>query len=270
MRLPFLRLAPARARQALLLVSCLAVAACGDRAPGTAPAVEASSGERPAVLAFLAEIDTSSVHAAFSQLPQHAFTRFTRTEQFDQSDHRIAYREHVIRYTPGGPARITAADSSGPFDFGFLGRFVDPETPVELRPDLAAHLLPENPPYLDERNRDAFDYRMRPDTMLGNRAAQVVEIRARPGEGDGQNIRLVRLYADRETKALLALHLERINQAMWFREESVLDVRVRPESEAGWVPEHTHFASRLSMPLRPTQRFRTITRYDDFGSAMTE
>ena len=165
------------------------------------------------------------------------------------------------------PFVTLSADSAGRFDYGYFSRFVSENVADQIPEDLTRYIVPEDPAYLSERNRDAYVYRFLPDTLMWDMVARVVEIRARPAEGDGQNIRRVRLYIDRSSQTLIAMFVERIDLAMWFREESRFYVHIRPAPSGRWVPYNTRFESRISVPFRPTQLFRTVSTYYNFDRA---
>lgn len=270
----------ARIGQAALLLVCLAAPlACSDDdefgVPGE-PFYPASynpfqqpAAERDSIFTVLAEIDQRPFRAAFEQLQHHSFTRYTRTEQFDRGDFLVAFQERILRHALDGNRRTyttLAEDSAGAFDYGYFSGFVSENVTSQDPPDLIPYVLPEDPAYLTERNRDAYLYRILPDTLMWDMVARVIEIRARPAEGDGQNIRRVRLYVDRGTQTLIAAYMERIDLSMWFREESRFYIHVRPAATGAWVPYNTRFESRISVPFRPTQLFRTVSTYYSYNA----
>lgn len=227
--------------------------------------------ERDSIVAVLEALDPAPLQQAFAGLDRHNFTRYTRTEQFDEDDFLIAYEETVVRHETRGAVRMylpLAADSAGAFDYGYFSRFVSETVSSQDPPDLAAYVLPEDPPYLSDRNRDAYTYRFMPDTLMWDMVARVIEVRARPNEGDGLNVRRVRLYVDRGSQALIGMYLERIDLAMLFREESRYYLHVRPSPNGTWVPYNTRFESRISVPFRPAQLFRTVSTYYNYEPAL--
>jgi hypothetical protein len=265
-------------RTLLLLLLVAAPLACGEHeleVPGQAfyPVAynpyQQTSAERDSILTALSEIDQSAFLGAFQQLAHHDFTRYTRTEQFDREDYLIAFQEHIVRHEMrrGQRAYVTMAmDSAGAFDYGYFSRFVSENVTSQDPPDLTRHIVPEDPAYLSVRNRDAYIYRLLPDTLMWDMVARVIEVRAKPADGDGQNIRRVRLYVDRGSQQLIAMYMERIDLAMLFREESRFYVHTRPTPEGTWVPYNTRFESRISVPFRPTQLFRTVSTYFQYDA----
>ncbi len=216
------------------------------------------------LLLFISEVDQEAFSRAFAGLDRREFTRYTRTEQFDEDDYLIAYEERVTRHQGRPEARsfITLQqDSAGTFDFGYFRRFVSQEAASLDPTDLAQHVVPDDPAYLSARHRDAYRYRILPDTVMWDETARVIEIRARPDEGDDQNIRRARLYVDRASNRLIAIYIERIDRAVWYREESRFYIHIRPAPDGSWVPYNTRFETRIGVPFRPTQRFRTVSTY---------
>ncbi len=226
--------------------------------------------EGDSLFSYLSTIDQESFRGAFSQLDGREFTRYTRTEQFDDENQVIAFRERVVRHEgPPSNRRFETIDldSSGAFDFGLFSRFVSRTVTAGEPADLTRHVVPNDPAYLSPRKREAYTYRSLPDTTLWNAAARVVEVRARPGIGDGQNLRRARLYVDRGSNRLVAMHMERIDRALWFREESHYYVQVRPASDGSWIPYDTRFETRIVVPFRSAQRFKTVSTYDPYGAS---
>ncbi len=262
-----LRLLPA-----LFLLSLPGLWGCGAEPDAPAHAApdeirRQDAAERQAVLTALQSLRQSALREAFAALPRYRYTRRTRTEQFDAAGRPVAFVERLTRNdVPGGPRTVLEADSAGAFAFGYLRPFLPAKANERDAADLPQHVLLEDPPYLAPRNRDAFFFRFLPDTLLAGAAVQGIEVRARPGAGDGQNIRRVRLYLDRRSGALTALSLERREQGLLFREESRFDLQIRPAPGGGWLPDRTSFATRIRVPLRPLQHFRTVSTYSDFSA----
>jgi hypothetical protein len=220
--------------------------------------------ERDSIFAFLGTIDQETFTRAFSRLTDKSYTRYTRTEQFDEEDYLIAFGERVLRHG-AGKTELVDHDSAGTFDYGYFSRFVSKTVDAYDPTDLARHIVPDDPAYMSARNREAYVYRTLPDTLMWDMVARVIEIRARPDEGDGQNIRRVRLYVERSSNKLIAMYLERIDLALWFREESRFYVHVRPTPAGEWVPYNTRFETLIRVPFRSAQRFRTVSTYYSFS-----
>lgn len=226
-----------------------------------------ASIERDSIVSFIGSLDQDAIKEAFQRLDSREFTRYTRTEQFDRDDYLIAFEERLMRHSGPESTRqfmILDRDSAGTFDYGYFSRFVSQTVESQDPTDLAKHIIPEDPAYLSPRNREAYIYRSLADTLMWDMTARVIEVRARPEEGDGQNIRRVRLYIDRGSNRLIAIYLERIDLAMWYREESQFYVHIRPDPSGSWVPYNTRFETRIGVPFRPTQRFRTVSTYFNY------
>lgn len=226
----------------------------------------AASAHIDTVFAFISSIDQNALREAFGRMDQVDYTRYSRTEQFDADDRLIAFEERVTRHEgPPGDRRFVTVDrdSAGAFDFGYFSRFVSENVESYDPLDLPDHVIPEDPAYLSPRNKEAYVYRWLPDTLMLDATARVLEIRAHPTQGDEQNIRRVRLYVDKRGDRLIAVDLERTDLALWYREESRFYVHVRPMDGGGWLPYNTRFETRIRVPFRPIQRFRTVATYSE-------
>jgi len=238
---------------------------------GTAIAPTAGEVElRDSVLTILRGADQAPFRSAFSRLANYDFTRYIRTEQYDGDDFMVAYDEHIIEVSTKSGERMTRieqADSAGNFEFGFFKSFVS-ENVKEVDPnDLVPFVLPDDVGYLNPRDRDKYSYKLLSDTLLWDRQAQVVEVRAKPELADGLNVRRVRHYIDRATNELMAVYLERIDLAMLFREESQFYVHVRPNNRGKLLPYNTRFQTLIMTPFRDANKIRTVSTYSDLRPA---
>jgi len=226
-----------------------------------------STSERDSTYSLLISANDAVFKTAFSKLKSYNYTYYTRSEQFNNGDYLIAYRERIVKRlgTRGNETYLAvAADSAGKFDYGYFNKMVTETVKAYDPADVISFLLPEDPEYLSHRNRDAYLYRFLPDTLMWDTVARVIEIRAKPEEGDGQNYRRVRLYIDRGTRNLIGLYIERIDLALLFREESRFYVHIRPSPTGEWVPYNTRFETRIRVPFKMPQVFRTVSTYYDY------
>jgi hypothetical protein len=229
--------------------------------------------ERDEALALLESADASTFRRAFETLGQTSFRRYTRTEQLAPDETLIAYQTYTVRRLGSaaadgeGSARYVRLDSTkaGTFDFGFFRHFVSASVEDPDTDDLTPLVLPEDPAYLEPRQRESYFFWMGPDTLLGDVQARQIRVRARPDDADGQNIRRARIYVHPQTNRVLAASLERVDLAMLFREESAFFVHVRETPGGGAVPVNTRFRSLVRTPFRPPQIISTRSSYSDFG-----
>ncbi|MFT4604193.1 MAG: hypothetical protein ACI9W4_000921 [Rhodothermales bacterium] len=234
---------------------------CLDKT-GELGAGEATKVDRVATL--LSGVTDTAFRSAFSGIDNYRYTRYTRTEQFDTDDFLVAFRENVYRADWEGGARqinVQQEDSAGTFDFGFFDRFTSSNMSGLDPVDLVQYLLPEDPPYLLGRNREKYEWRFLPDTLLWDTQAKVIEVKARRLKGDGENIRKVRHYVDRTTNELIAMYLERIDLALLFREESQFFVHMRRAADGQLVPHNTRFQTHIRTPFETDSKFRTVSTY---------
>ena len=252
----------------LSLLSMALLTGCRTEAPGSQePSDEANQqdpAEREAVLAVLQTIKQDALRDAFARLPRYRYTRYLRTEQFDEAHQQTAFAERVMRLDLQENRRIRTllqADSAGAFETGMLGRFVAIGPDEHDAAAWPQAVLLDDPPYLAPRNRDAFLYRFLPDTTLRETATQVIEVRARPGSGDAQSIRRTHLYIDRASGELVAVYIERTERDLLFSEESRFYLHIRPAPDDGWVPYSARFLTRLRLPLRSPRHFRSVSAF---------
>lgn len=255
----------------LPLLVLLALVACnGTDAP---PAGLPADDDRAVVLATLDSLPDQTFRAAFQHLSSISHTRRTRTEQLGADGQVLASIERVIHYdAQTGTPTLLRVDSSGAFHFGYLTPFASTD-PITLdAADLADALLPEDPPYLTPRNREAFTYQILPDTAWGTGTARVLDIRLRPGDDMEQDIRHARYYLDDPSGQLLGIRLSRTKQMLLFREETHQAAIIRRLAGTTYVPATLTTSTRLNVPLRPLQHFRTTTTfaYDEMETVVSD
>lgn len=222
---------------------------------------------RDSVLVVLEAVDMAPFLSSFDLLSDYAYQRYIRTEQFDEEDFVLAFDEFQLRTEGTGSARrtqIDRADSAGSFDFGFFNRFVSENVESVDPVDLVPFVLPDELGYDNPRNVDRYEFGFLPDSLMWDRLAQVIEIRARPELADGLNIRKIRYYIDTSTSELIGVYLERIDLGLLFREESTFYVDVRRTSEEEYLPNNTRFESMIKTPFRTGYRIRTVSTFTDF------
>ena len=254
----------------LLCISLLIGCSSSTESEGSMPMqsvaaqLEQETVERDSVLKTVEGIQTEGFKEAFKHLAQYDYTRYIRTEQFDDNDFMVAFRERTIRHEGEQKDRtytVLSSDSTGSYDFGYFRRFVSDNVDEQDPEDLTPYLFPRDPTYLSSRNYEAYSYDFDADSLMLNITAQAIEIRAKPVEGDGKNIRRARYFIDPQRNELVAFELERIDLAFFFREESTFFVHVQTLSDGTIVPYNTRFETRIIVPFRDPQRFRTVASY---------
>lgn len=250
----------------LLTFGCEAQSEAEGQAPMQSVSSEIGSEEfvRDSVLSTIEVIDNTHFMDAFENLKQYNYTRYIRTEQFDDNDFMVAFTERSVRYEGLENQRrftLLSSDSSGTYDFGYFRRFVSDNVDEQDPEDLTPYLIPKDPSYLSTRNFEAYTYEFEEDSLMLNVTARVIEVNARPVEGDGKNIRKARYFINPETEELIAFQLERIDLAFFFREESNFFMHVQKAPDGTYVPYNTRFESRIIVPFRDPQRFRTVATY---------
>lgn len=236
--------------------------------------------ERDSILVFLDQVGQEAMRGAFGNLESYAYRRYLRTEQYDGDDFLLAFTEHLVDVEGAADDRslsVTQADSGGAFDFGFFNQFVSENVEDPDPVDLVPFLIEDDPAYLSPRNLDKYTFRMAGDTLMWDRSALIVDVRARPELADGENIRRVRYYVEESTNQLVAMYLERIDLGLLFREESTFYMHVRPAPgsavEQGgdgvvYIPYNTRFQTQISTPFKGSYLIRTVSTYTDHRRVM--
>ncbi|MEM6648425.1 MAG: hypothetical protein AAF730_19445 [Bacteroidota bacterium] len=224
--------------------------------------------EQRVVFDLMGEMSTSGMDNAFGNLRYYDFTRYTRVDQRDDEERLQASEQHEVRHAMTNQGRtfeVLREGLQGEFDYGFFQNFVSTNVEAEDPGDVTPYVMPDDPPYLKPEFYEAYQYRLRPDTLLFDQAARVVEIRARPDDGDDLNIRRVSLYLDRRSNQLVAASLDRIDLAFLFREESSFFIHIRQTAEGDWVPYNTRFETLMMMPFEGSRTLRTVSSYYDYA-----
>lgn len=219
-------------------------------------------GVQDSLFALVQRLDAASLFTAYDALRDAAYRLGMTTEQFDRSGNRIAVRTRTILVRPGQSV-VRTADSSGTFDYGYLQRFSPMDVSDGQPWRLAEEMVPDDPPYALPRTREGYIYSAGKDTLAGFGAVDVVDIRAHPELGNDQAIRSARLYVEPGTTRIVGHALERDDAAIWFREQSRLFLSIRKDAAGDWLPARVEVETKIRMPFRPTQRFRTQTTFSD-------
>ena len=237
----------------------------GDTSDEAVQRGAASGAERDSVLALLATLDAETFNDAFDALSRYAYLHQTRTEQRRDDRSLVAAYEQDVRIQSQDGRRtrtVTAVDSSGAFERGALSTFASTGSSFTDPPSVAPYIIPDDPAYLSPRNQEDFTYHRLPDTTIGQTSAWVVEVRAVPSSN--QSLRRLRLVVDDETRTPLAVHLERADESLLYRERSLFRLETQAALSGDRLPHRTHVQTRLKRLLRPAQHFATTSTYRDF------
>lgn len=238
---------------ALFLLLAL-FAACDEPPP---PALSpADAAERDSVLAVLRAADTDALAAAFDRLADLPYRVETVTEQLSSEGEVVAHARLSAEVSPNAPAPdVLQADSSGAFEWGTFGVLAGDEAAYALPTDNpAALLLPDDPPYLDPRGREAFTFHFAPDTLLGERRVRVLTVDAHPTEGEDQLLRHARLYV--AEGMLVGVRLRRRTESVLFSEASDATILLRPTEAGTWLPHLTRYDATVGALFTDPRRFR--------------
>jgi hypothetical protein len=228
-----------------------------------------ATSQQAEVLTALESMDQEVMQQAFSDLSRIAFTTDTRTEQLDASGQVIATMRQTARHIGQDTTQVLDTQATGSFDFGWLDRFMSEDINTPSFASLPTYTLPEDPPYLSPRNREAFLYSFLPDTVIAGTPVRVMEVRALTEAGEDQTIRHARFFITPEDNTLLQLSLSHLEKGLLFREESRFELALRPALDStNWLPAYIRSDVKLNVPLRPTERFLSATTFSDFAATV--
>lgn len=250
----------------LLLLLVLALASPGCTSSDERSIPPARQGVDP-VYAQLQTIDVDSFRDAFDSLSQYAFVREIRTVQTTATGEVLARKVETVRYDKKNGERETSllsADSTGQFDYGFFGSFSTQQDLPSEPVDVGEFLLPDELPYLQARNLEAYTFASAPDTNLAGRRVRTVEVRVRPEATGDFPIRYVRHYFDPDTGRLIGLYLERESRTLLFTEQTTLFATLTAGPGNRLVPGALRTTVYLRLPLLSSLRFATESTFTDY------
>lgn len=183
-------------------------------------------------LEVLRTLDHAALWESFLRAPEH--TRYSRTERKTDGSPTPMIEVAVARAAISDSSR-SITESADSFDM----------------PALISSLLPEDPPYLEDRYSEDFRYSTLPDTLLLGRSARVVHVAAHPERGLKQPLQEVRYFIDNDLGDIVALSVTLRTQTLFYLESSAYFIQLRQAQGLGWVPYLVRIATHLKLPLRP-------------------
>lgn len=232
-----------------------------------------SAVDRDSALAVLSAMRRTAFDSAFARLSEYAVTRHVRTEQMTPAGTTTAVRSYEVRYRPGAAdGTLQRRDSIGAFrDGGLFGRAAPDRDPAARPPNVAAQILPDQPPYVEPRTREAFRYALQGDSLRDGTPVHVLAVRARSsGTGDEQGVRYARLLIHRPSNQLISLALVRDDQVLLFGEDTQLSLRLRPGPDGTWVPHVARVRASVHVPFRDPRQFRTVSAFYAYASSSAD
>jgi hypothetical protein len=254
----------ARLIPALLLLLAMTAGCRSGEHEGPAPATDPEA--RDSVIALMRVADLTAFEDAFSGALAREHDRTTRTEQLATDGRVLAFREHTLRQsaTNGLAGRaLLRADSSGSFHFGHFDAIVSTDRRDAAAVNPVPLFLPSEPAYLTARERDAYTYRMAPDTVIAGRPVRVAEAEALPGSRQPV-IRRARYYVDAATGRLAGIEIDRVEAALLFGEASLLRILLQHGPAGEPLPHYVAFETEVKALLADPRRFRFTEAYSGF------
>lgn len=214
---------------------------------------------------LIRDAESSVLRGAFDALSTRTFSVESRVEQREPgSDTPIAARSYTVRYDPDGDASdrrtVVRGDSSGTFELGMATGLLGgrPEPATAGNPFL--HLLPDQPTYASSSGPGLYEYRMLPDTSIGERRAVGALARLESGAGD-ETVQSVRLFVEPESNEILFAKIVRHQEAWLFEERSTASASVERTADGTWVPGQLEARVTVRTPLAEPRTLYTHRRY---------
>lgn len=249
----------------LVLLPLLTGCSSSEKESGSTATDPQETNQRDEVLATLAALKQDTMREAFTRLSDFSYTTRTRTEQCDEQGQVLATSSTTARHIGADSVSVQNTNTTGRFAFGWMERFAKDSTRTIDLALFPTHILPEDPPYLSPRNREAYAYTFLPDTMLAGQVVRVIEVQARPNSDQEQTIQRGRFYIHPDDETLLGLELERLEQGLLFREKSRYAIMLHPAGDgSGWLPASTVADVHLDAPFRPPEQFLTTRLFSDY------
>lgn len=227
-----------------------------------------SAVDRDSAVAALSALNRTAFDSAFANLDDVGVTRYVRTEQLTPSGTITAVQSYVVRHRPASTPQsgvVLRRDSIGTFRAGGVFGGAAPDQNLAGRPDnIVEQVLPDQPPYIEPRTREAFRYALRPDSLETGTPIHVIEARARThGTGRDQDVRFARLMLHRPSYELIGLDLVRDDDVLLFGETSRTSIRLRqaPWEGDAWLPSLIRVRSSLDIPFRTVRQHRVVSAF---------
>lgn len=214
------------------------------------------------VMTRLAQISFAAVDSAFAALPRVPVTRTTRTDVFSATDSLRGQLRQIWAHRPGAEPALRSETQTGTLpDRDLWG--LAPRTQAEALPEnIIGSAYPDEPPFLEARNRSAYRYGMRRDTLAPGIAVDRLEVLARD-TADGRRLAVPYARVDvlPGTNTVVSTYVVRAERALLYDEDSLFYVALQPGSEVAWLPHLLRFRARLAVPLRPVESVQLVTSF---------
>ncbi len=167
---------------------------------------------------------------------------------------------HVVRKLRGNVEPTVSA-----FVIRYAGDGISQTDSTHLA-HLGASVIPEDPPFLNERFKDDFQYSFLPDTVLMGRNTRIIAVTAVPADSDLHAIREALYYIDQATGRTVAIRHERQAASLFYGEQSTYWVRLRPgPSEGSWVPFQVQIQTGLRLLHKPSLWLQRNIAFYNYG-----
>lgn len=250
-----------------LLLALVVLTGCQSESPSNVapfyPSLDSSfrvdAAQEAEIFTRLQNLQTEPLRQAFAALHDDTFTAAVHLTQREANGALVANQQQRLFVLGADSVQVVSENAPGTFSFGVFSAFADEADPSVPRLD-ADQVLPDDPPYLAPRTREAYRYHQLADTLINGSQHHVYEVVARPETGDNQPIRRARFFVEPSENVLTGFYMQRREQALLYQEASQHFVRITPHG-TGWAADSLRLQARIKTPFRPAERYEVAVSY---------
>lgn len=237
------------------LVALVLYAGCVENTPSPPP-----DGGTDAAYQRLSSLQFAIIDTAASNLSKLDFTRTVETVAYSDAGDTVAFEHIVIRHA-GGTLAVVDSARRGDFRQGFLARIVAPEVDVVSDTTNFQAIVPQDPPYLSGRWRDAYAY-----ALVDEQGAPAVEVRRRSDdEGEGADLEHALFIYAPESNQVIGMRVTRQTSSALGDWMSMARLDLEPLNDSLWVPRNYIYSQSRAAPLQRPYRFSRRVVYSDYS-----
>ncbi len=209
--------------------------------------------------------DFGTVGRAYERMAGATYTLRTTTSETDTDGTIVASETRVIR-VQNGLGRVEETARVGKLSSGFMTFAVSADSIPDQSPTLMELWVPGQPAFVSARNREFYRYFSRRDTTYRGEPCRVFFVEAVSSVSpDRMPVRRARLVVAGRDSTILALTIVRQDDALFYSEQSVLDLELERESSGAVQPTLRRVSATVEAPFRRPHRFEVVQEYD-FGA----
>jgi len=202
------------------------------------------------VLESLSRIEMDKFLNVFNELSDWSYTRYDHLE--NRSAHKYESSIHLVRIdSSGSPIILTGSDSSVVTDLSSI---------------VEATMPSEEAPYLTDRFKGNFSYRMRKDSIYWSHPVHEIVIQGR--SGSDQDVLTASYIYDTVSNQLVSARFHEYNHTILFEQISRYHLQLRPMG-AKWVPYRLSMHVTLKLPFGQQQIFARNVIFYNYNARST-